>query len=122
MTTYVEDLPRLYRSNDLQENDGWVKLVSSDGYSFLIKRSVAMMSGTLKNMLNFDSSFKEALANTCPISERAPVVEKVCEYMSFKAHYEGLGSKEDIPINEFTERIPPEIALELYVLFFGDIP
>lgn len=35
--------------------------------------------------------------------------------MSFKAHYEGAGSKEDIPINEFTERIPPEIALELYV-------
>ncbi|KAG6376589.1 hypothetical protein JVT61DRAFT_1570 [Boletus reticuloceps] len=47
----------------------------------------------------------------------APVVEKVCEYMSFKAHYEGPGSKEDVPINEFTERIPPEIALELYVLF-----
>ena len=46
----------------------------------------------------------------------APVVEKVCEYMSFKAHYEGPGSKEDVPINEFTERIPPEIALELYVL------
>lgn len=46
----------------------------------------------------------------------APVVEKVCEYMSFKAHYEGAGSKEDISINEFTERIPPEIALELYVL------
>jgi hypothetical protein len=36
--------------------------------------------------------------------------------MSFKAHYEGAGSKEEIPINEFTERIPPEIALELYVL------
>lgn len=43
------------RTNDLQDNDGWVKLVSSDGYAFLIKRSVATMSGTLKNMLNFDS-------------------------------------------------------------------
>lgn len=41
--------------NDVQENDSWVKLVSSDGYAFLVKRSVAMMSGTLKNMLNFDS-------------------------------------------------------------------
>ena len=45
----------------------------------------------------------------------APIVEKVCEYMSFKAHYEGPGAKEDVSINEFTERIPPEIALELYV-------
>jgi len=94
-------------------HDDWVKLVSSDGYSFLVKRSVAMMSGTLKNMLSFDSSFKEALASTCPISERAPVVERVCEYMCFKAHYEGLGAKEEVPLNEFTERIPPEVALEL---------
>ncbi|KIJ63985.1 hypothetical protein HYDPIDRAFT_91264 [Hydnomerulius pinastri MD-312] len=96
-----------------EKKDDWVKLISSDGYSFLVKRSVAMMSGTLKNMLSVDSSFKEALANTCPISERAAVVEKVCEYMSFKAHYEGVGSKEEVPINEFTERIPPEVALEL---------
>ncbi|KAH7890233.1 BTB/POZ protein, partial [Phlebopus sp. FC_14] len=95
------------------KNDDWVKLVSSDGYSFLVKRHVAMMSGTLKNMLSVDSNFKEALANTCSISERATVVEKVCEYMSFKAHYEGAGSKEEVPINEFTERIPPEVALEL---------
>ena len=42
--------------------------------------------------------------------------------MSFRAHYEGAGSKEDIPINEFTERIPPEIALELYVLFRANVP
>ncbi|KAN0082760.1 BTB/POZ fold [Tylopilus felleus] len=109
-------------SNDANEDDGWFKLVSSDGYAFLIKRSVAMMSGTLKNMLNFDSSFREALANTCPISERAAVVEKVCEYMSFKAHYECPGSKEEIPINEFTERIPPEIALELYVFSRTSFP
>lgn len=45
----------------------------------------------------------------------AAVVEKVCEYMSFKAYYEGPGSKEGVDVNEFTERIPPEVALELYV-------
>jgi len=33
--------------------------------------------------------------------------------MAFKAHYEGAGAKEEVPINEFTERIPPEVALEL---------
>ncbi|KAG9311267.1 hypothetical protein JVU11DRAFT_8353 [Chiua virens] len=42
--------------------------------------------------------------------------------MSFKAHYEGAGSKEDIPLYEFTERIPPEIALELCVLSQPDFP
>ncbi|KAG2074441.1 POZ domain-containing protein [Suillus decipiens] len=107
-------------SNDVQMNDAgaekrddWVKITSSDGYSFLVKRSVAAISGTLKNMLSEDSSFREAIANTCPISERAAVVEKVCEYMSFKAYYEGPGSKEGVDVNEFTERIPPEVALEL---------
>jgi hypothetical protein len=39
-------------------------------------------------------------------------VEKLCEYMAFKSTYEHAGPKEEIP--EFTERIPPEIALELY--------
>lgn len=46
----------------------------------------------------------------------AAVVEKVCEYMSFKAYYEGPGSKEGVDVNEFTERIPPEVALELCVI------
>lgn len=96
------------------DKDGdWVKLVSSDGYSFLVKRNVATISGTLKTMLSTDSTFREALANTCSISERAVLVEKICEYMSFKAQYEAAGPKEEVPLNEFTERIPPEIALEL---------
>jgi len=33
--------------------------------------------------------------------------------MSFKAHYESVGPKEDVPVKEFLERIPPEIVLEL---------
>ncbi|KAI6169632.1 BTB/POZ protein [Pisolithus thermaeus] len=100
-------------NNHTGKSDDWVKLVSSDGYSFLVKRNVAMVSGTLKTMLSADSPFREALANTCTISERAILVEKVCEYMAFKALYENAGPKEEIPLNEFTERIPPEVALEL---------
>lgn len=43
-------------------------------------------------------------------------MEKLVEYMGFKAHYESMGSKEEIPVNDFMERIPPEIVLELSVL------
>ncbi|KAG6334526.1 hypothetical protein ID866_4560 [Astraeus odoratus] len=100
-------------SGQTKKNDDWVKLVSSDGYSFLVKRSVAMISGTLRTMLSTDSTFREARASTCPISERAVLVEKVCEYMTFKAQYENAGPKEEIPLHEFTERLPPEVALEL---------
>jgi hypothetical protein len=38
-----------------EKQDDWVKITSSDGYSFLVKRSVAAISGTLKNMLSEDS-------------------------------------------------------------------
>lgn len=48
----------------------------------------------------------------CP---RGIIVEKLLEYMAFKAHYETVGPKEEIPIHEFMERLPPEIVLELSV-------
>lgn len=35
--------------------------------------------------------------------------------MQYKQTYEGAPAKEDIP--DFQERIPAEVALELYVLF-----
>jgi len=46
---------------------------------------------------------------------RGAVVEKVCEYMAFKTYYDNVGPNVEIPVNEFMERIPPEVALELYV-------
>lgn len=42
-------------------------------------------------------------------------MEKLLEYMSFRAHYETVGPKEEIPVHEFMERIAPEIVLELLV-------
>jgi transcription elongation factor B subunit 1 len=39
------------------------------------------------------------------------VVEKVIEYLTYKAAYANLGPKEDLP--DFMERLPPELALEL---------
>lgn len=33
--------------------------------------------------------------------------------MAFRAHYEMAGPKEEMPLNEFMERLPPEIVLEL---------
>ncbi|KZT06615.1 POZ domain-containing protein [Laetiporus sulphureus 93-53] len=95
-----------------QNDSEWVKLVSNDGYSFLIRKKVAMGSGTLKNMLSEESNFSEAVTNTCAINERGVVLEKLCEYLSYKALYENAPQR-DIP--DFTERITPEIALELLV-------
>lgn len=37
--------------------EDWIRLVSDDGYSYLVKRKVAMASGTLRNMLGVESRF-----------------------------------------------------------------
>jgi elongin-C len=41
------------------------------------------------------------------------LVEKTLEYMVLKKSYENAPPKEEIPVNEFLERIPTELALEL---------
>jgi len=98
---------------DQTEDDQWVRLTSTDGFSFMVRRKVATASGTLKSMLSRDSNFSEAVSNTCSISERAVVLEKVCEYMAFKTYYDNAGANTEVPVHEFLERIQPEVALEL---------
>ncbi|KAJ3555213.1 hypothetical protein NM688_g2699 [Phlebia brevispora] len=100
-------------ATNTKSSEDWIRLVSSDGFSYLVKRKVAMGSGTLKNMLSAESSFAESASNTCPVNERAIVVEKLSEYMQYKNAYENVPAKEDIP--DFQTRIPPEVALELLV-------
>ncbi|OBZ77551.1 Transcription elongation factor B polypeptide 1 [Grifola frondosa] len=96
---------------DSDSKNEWVRLTSNDGYTFLVRRKVANGSGTLKNMLSSESNFAEAVSNTCPMEDRSAVVEKLCEYLVYKNIYSGGPAKEEIP--DFTERLSPEIALEL---------
>ncbi|PPQ93129.1 hypothetical protein CVT25_003661, partial [Psilocybe cyanescens] len=95
----------------------WVRLQSSDGFSYLVKRKVAQASGTIRNMLDPEGGYAEALSKVCEIRERGIIVEKLVEYMSFKTYYESINTKDEIPLNEFLERINPEIILELYAYF-----
>jgi transcription elongation factor B subunit 1 len=44
---------------------------------------------------------------------RGIIVEKMLEYMAFRAHYENVGPREEIPVNEIMERLTPEVVLEL---------
>ena len=94
--------------------------------------TVSPAAPSLSQLTSLLGDFTEAKSNTCPIMERCvcvthrsplrspppsgAVVEKLCEYMAFRACYENAGPKEDIPVQDFMERIPPEVALELSVL------
>ena len=41
-----------------------VKLISADGFEFIIDRKAAMKSGTIRNMLSSPAQFTEAIHNT----------------------------------------------------------
>ncbi|OCB89480.1 POZ domain-containing protein [Sanghuangporus baumii] len=108
----------------LKKND-WVKIVSCDGFSFVVRREVAFGSGHLKGMLDssdgggFEEAmsdgggFEEAMSGICHVSERGIIVEKLLEYLVYKKLYDNSQNPKDVP--DFQERIIPEIALELLV-------
>jgi transcription elongation factor B subunit 1 len=136
----------------MTSQDDWIRISSRDGFSFVVKRNVALHSGTLRSMLDerrtslsilsllghpptltpHDRGFRRGctksvphrreVAIACLVTQflkkfisclRAAVTEKFVEYLAFKATYENIPPNEELP--EFSERIAPEIALELCV-------
>ncbi|SAL98175.1 hypothetical protein [Absidia glauca] len=93
---------------DVEENkSNYVKLISSDGFEFVIHREAAIRSGTIKNMLDGPVQFRESVENEIPFRDiKAVILEVVCRYLYYKWRYEG--SATEIP--EF--KIDPEVVLE----------
>ncbi|KAM7342754.1 hypothetical protein DOY81_004480 [Sarcophaga bullata] len=86
----------------------YVKLISSDGHEFIVKREHALTSGTIKAMLSGPGQFAENEANEVHFREiPSHILQKVCIYFTYKVRY--TNSSTEIP--EFP--IAPEIALEL---------
>ncbi|NP_001155410.1 elongin C-like [Acyrthosiphon pisum] len=103
------------RENEFSEHgncDGpealYIKLISSDGHEFVVKRENALMSGTIKAMLSGPGQFAENETNEIHFREiPSHVLHNVCMYFTYKARYSNSSSE----IPEFT--IKPQIALEL---------
>ncbi|EFO26660.1 Elongin-C [Dirofilaria immitis] len=86
----------------------YVKLISSDGHEFIIKKDLALTSGTIKAMLSGPGSYSENETNEVNFREiPSHVLQKVCQYFAYKVRY--TNSATEIP--EFS--IAPEVALEL---------
>ncbi|CAO3695714.1 unnamed protein product [Rhizopus stolonifer] len=82
----------------------YVKLISSDGFEFVIHREAAVCSGTIKNML----CGPESVENEITFRDiKAVILDVVCRYLYYKWFYEG--STTEIP--EF--KVDPEIVLEV---------
>ena len=107
----------------------YVKLISSDGHEFIVKREHALTSGTIKAMLSGPGQFAENETNEVNFREiPSHVLQKVCMYFTYKVSRALTGLAADYQVssesflqvrytNSSTEipefPIPPEIALEL---------
>lgn len=96
-------------SNRLDGQDtSFIRLISQDGHEFIIKRDYALISVTIKAMLDGPGNFQEHESNKVNFREiPSHVLEKVCQYFIYKVKY--TNSSNEIP--DFP--IAPEIALEL---------
>lgn len=85
----------------------FVTLISADNYEFIIRRDAAMISGTIRRMLDLQSNFSEAQSGVCHLENISGIVlEKVVEYLYYnQKHRDSTG----VPDME----IPSELCLEL---------
>ncbi|CAG8487787.1 9222_t:CDS:2 [Ambispora leptoticha] len=91
-----------------EEPSEYVKLISSDGFEFIIARQAALCSGTIKNMLSSPGQFQESERNEINFRDiKAVILEKVCQYLYYKVKY--TDSTNDIPNFD----IDPQMGLEL---------
>ncbi|KAJ3079630.1 hypothetical protein HK102_003657 [Quaeritorhiza haematococci] len=85
-----------------------VKLISADGFEFIIDRKCAMGSNTIKNMLSSPGQFTESVQNEIHFRDiKAIILERVCKYLYYKVRY--TNTNREVP--EF--KIERELALEL---------
>jgi transcription elongation factor B subunit 1 len=121
----------------MSSND-YVRIESADGYTFVVARNVACASGMLKTSLDTESKWSTPILKLMNrglwgikfrslqtwgevwekirgcANDRGVIVAKVIEYLSYKVQYADFNAA-DIK-DDFTDRIDPYIALELWVL------
>lgn len=87
----------------------YISLISRDGQRVVLPREAALVSGTLAGLNAFQSSAKGAAGVELDTVDQGKVLEKVAEYIMYRAKWEGDPSPEGFDI-------PTEMALELLVV------
>ncbi|KAF2859248.1 POZ domain-containing protein [Piedraia hortae CBS 480.64] len=85
-------------SEDGVEESEYVKLRSSDGFDFVVRRSAAKISPAIKAMLDPEKGFKEAESNTCVLDINAVLLGQVCRYLNHAEKYKGHANVPDLEI------------------------
>ncbi|RKO96081.1 hypothetical protein CXG81DRAFT_4775, partial [Caulochytrium protostelioides] len=92
-----------------------VRLISADGFVFVLSRQAALASDTIKNMLSNPGHFTEALQNEIVFRDiKAVILQKVCQYLYYKVKYSQQAMSASASATATPDfPIEPEIALEL---------
>ncbi|KAL6654458.1 hypothetical protein ACP70R_007923 [Stipagrostis hirtigluma subsp. patula] len=90
-----------------EETAGVVKLISAEGFEFVVDKKAAMVSNTLRNMLTSPGGFSETRQGEVRFPEiPTHILEKICQYFYWSLHYSSGKETAEFPIE-------PEITLEL---------
>ncbi|KAI8015518.1 Elongin-C [Camellia lanceoleosa] len=99
-------LERSHIWSQKMKREDTVKLISADGFEFVIDKKAAMVSQTIRNMLTSPGSFAETQHGEVTFPEiSTTILEKICQYFYWSLQY--ASGKE----TEF--HIEPELTLEL---------
>ncbi|KAI2881626.1 hypothetical protein CBS76997_9832 [Aspergillus niger] len=60
----------------------YVTLVSGDGFEFVIPRSTACVSGTIRRMLEPSSRFSESVTGRCVLENISGIVLEKCRFIA----------------------------------------
>lgn len=109
--------------------EGYIRLVSGDGFSFTVRSDYAMVSTVVSAMMA--SPFKESRTRIITLPEvRGCVLEKVCQYFYYIPQFrsqQSSGARDKLPIDDIdadalsdvfdtfvhTFHVPLEICVEL---------
>jgi hypothetical protein len=114
----TDDGVDVIQEREKQRQQG-VKLISADGLEFIIPRSCAFNSGTLRSILSSPGQFTETIANQIHLKAiNGIVLERVVQYLMYKDKYSKAeiltkDGKLDISAGIPDFNISPDIALEL---------
>ncbi|PUZ45922.1 hypothetical protein GQ55_8G263800 [Panicum hallii var. hallii] len=90
-----------------EDNGGVVKLISAEGFEFVVDKKAAMVSNTLRNMLTSPGGFSESRQGEVRFPEISThILEKICRYFYWSLHYSSGTESAEFAID-------PEITLEL---------
>lgn len=87
----------------------YIKVHSSDGFTFVIPREAALVSGTWQRTLSSEN-YIESQTGELSMEEPAEIVATIIDYLFYHLRYR---ETEGQPGTEFN--IPPELALQVLV-------